>query len=73
VVPLQTPLAQSLAIVHPPPVPQRAHVEVPPQSVPDSSPFLTPSVQLGAWHAFIVQTPLTQSPPPVHPLPVGHL
>jgi hypothetical protein len=66
VVPLHTPLAQSVPTVHPPPVPQRAHVDVPPQSVPDSSPFFTPSLQLGAWHAFITQTPLAQSLPPVH-------
>jgi hypothetical protein len=63
VVPLHTPLAQSLAIVHPPPVPHRAHVEAPPQSMPDSEPFFTMSVQLGARHVFVVHTPLTQSVP----------
>jgi hypothetical protein len=63
---LHTPLAQSLPIVQPPPVPQRAHVEAPPQSTPDSEPFFTASVQLGAWHAVIVQTPLAQSAGAVH-------
>jgi hypothetical protein len=67
-VPLQTPLWQSVPSVQPPPVPQRAQVDVPPQSTPDSSPFFTRSVQLGAWHALPVQTPLPQSVPSVHAL-----
>ena len=33
----------------------------PPQSVPVSKPFFSMSLQLGAWHAFVVQTPLAQS------------
>jgi hypothetical protein len=66
VVPLQTPLWQSLPIVQPPPVPQRAHVDAPPQSTPDSEPFFTVSVQLGARQVFVVQTPLTQSVPAAH-------
>jgi len=45
---VQMRLTQSVPAVHAWPVPQRAHVDVPPQSVPDSRPFFTLSLQLGA-------------------------
>jgi hypothetical protein len=53
----------------------RAHLLqlVPPQSVSDSPPFFTVSVQVGAWHLLPVQTPLVQSAAKRHPLPSPQL
>jgi hypothetical protein len=63
-------LAQSDAPLH---VLPTAHGEqLPPQSIADSVPFLKPSVQLGAAHTRLVQTPLAQSAPVAHPLPLAH-
>jgi hypothetical protein len=69
---VHTPLAQSLGTVHAPPVAQRAHDVVPPQSTPLSPPFLTPSLQAGAWHTLPVHTPLEQSAATPQALPVAH-
>jgi hypothetical protein len=71
---VHTSLAQSLPLTQPWPGPHRAHV-LPPQSVPVSLPFFTPSVQLGATHLFAVHTWLEQSELPLQPCPVpqvGH-
>jgi hypothetical protein len=68
-----TPLAQSEPVPHPCPVPQRAHAPGPPQSVPVSLPFFTPSLQVGAAHAPPAQTPLAQFAPLLpHIRPVAH-
>jgi hypothetical protein len=45
--PVQTPLTQSLPEEQPPPVPH-LFGQLPPQSTPVSVPFLTPSAQVGA-------------------------
>ena len=66
---MQTWLWQSLATLHAFQAPQPAHD--PPQSIPVSEPFFTPSEQLGFWHTLLVQTPLRQSPPFAHPWPAG--
>jgi hypothetical protein len=62
--------------MHAPPLPQGGHMG-PPQSVPVSLPFFTPSVQVGAWHVAPEHTPLAQSlgmaqpPPAVHGAQIG--
>ena len=69
--PLQLPLLQSVPSVHAVPSAQvspSASQVVPPQSVPVSFPFITPSVHVGTWQTFgaPLQTPLLQSPPLSH-------
>jgi hypothetical protein len=72
----QMPLAQSPATAHPQPL---AHLYVgaqaPPQSLSVSVPFLTVSVQLGAWHKLVLlaQSELWQSPLTKHVALSGHL
>ena len=68
----QTPSLQSPALEHVLPGPQVGQVP-PPQSTSVSTPFFTPSVQVAAWHKPPVQTPLWQSPVPLHlrPVPQG--
>jgi hypothetical protein len=47
---VQTPLEQSLPVVHDRPPAQRVQLEVPPQSTADSPPFLTVSLHAGTAH-----------------------
>ncbi|MES1171649.1 MAG: hypothetical protein ABUL77_00295 [Bacteroidota bacterium] len=61
----QTPLRQPVAARHILPLAQPGQ-PIPPQSTSPSSPFLMPSVQLGAWHRPPIQFALWQSPPTVH-------
>jgi hypothetical protein len=70
--PEQTPLWQSPATAH---VAPAAHLpqEAPPQSMSVSTPFLTPSAHVGAWHTPAVQTPLWQSPGTEQVLALAHL
>jgi hypothetical protein len=68
---LHTLLTQSLPELHVKPFPQGLHA-VPPQSGADSWPFLTPSVQLAAWHTLLVHTRLAQSPGTLHAPPGPH-
>jgi hypothetical protein len=58
--PLQTRLAQSVAVPHVEPTPQGAHAS-PPQSTPASLPFFTRSAHVGAAHVAPSQTWLAQS------------
>ncbi len=64
--PKQTPLWQSPLPLQVRPLTHLVHV-APPQSTSDSVPFLTRSVQVGAWQTLPVHTPLTQSLPPMQP------
>src|SRR5215813_9093806 len=70
----QTPLSQSAS--RPQAIPE-AHFFVvahaPPQSTPLSSPFLMPSVHVGAAQTFEVHTPLSQSAATAHPRPLAHV
>jgi hypothetical protein len=62
---VQSPLAeQALLVPHGPQV-------GPPQSTSVSAPFLTLSVQLGAWHVPPAHEPLAQSVPSVHVAPTA--
>jgi hypothetical protein len=70
--PVHTPLWQSPATAHVLPVVHFEHVP-PPQSTSVSAPFLTTSVQVGAWHTLLTQTPLWQSVPAEQILPVAHV
>jgi hypothetical protein len=58
--PLQMLLMQSVPTLQLLPDGHAGHVP-PPQSTSVSFPFLTRSVQVGAWHVPPMQTPLTQS------------
>jgi hypothetical protein len=60
--PLQTPESQSLAFTHVAPALQGLQAP-PPQSIPDSAPFLAPSVQVAGWHMRSWHTELLQSGP----------
>jgi hypothetical protein len=44
----------------------------PPQSIPVSVPFLTPSLPLGATHTDLLHAPLKQFAPRAHALPSAH-
>lgn len=59
----QLPLVQSLAARQASPFAHGVQVP-PPQSMSDSAPFFTPSVQVGARHRPPVHTRLRQSVPP---------
>jgi hypothetical protein len=65
---VQTPLAQSVALTQGLPA---AHPDgqLPPQSTAVSAPFLTPSLQLGAWHTLPAHDALAQSAPVRQALP----
>jgi hypothetical protein len=67
-------LVQSVDTMHPLP---SAHffagAQEPPQSMSVSLPFFCESLHVGAWHWFVVQTLLEQSPPFPHALPVAQL
>lgn len=72
---VQTPLTHSLAT---PQVCPFAHLvlQVPPQSLADSSPFLTPSLQVAARQTFVVpveQTPVLQSLPIAQVFPTSQV
>jgi hypothetical protein len=65
-------LSQSVATRHGAPSGQRSQlVSLPPQSTPDSSPLVKPSVQLGSTHSLETQTPLEQSRSSLQGEPVG--
>ncbi len=61
-------LAQSLLSWHPSPV-SHPFLQLPPQSLPVSSPFGLPSVQLGSAHLFVVQLSVLQSVSFLHACP----
>ena len=69
--PGQVPPAQSPPTLHVAPSLHFGHV-VPPQSVADSRPFFTPSVQVAPRHTPPPHERLVQSPPVAHPLPTMH-
>ena len=69
--PVHTPLWQSVGAEHESPVAQLLP-QLPPQSISVSVPFCTPSLQVGAWQTFEVHTPLSQSPPTAQPWPTVH-
>jgi hypothetical protein len=66
--PLQEPSTQSAPVVQAWPV-LHLVAQLPPQSTSVSSPFTTPSLQLGSAHTFPEQTPLRQSACAEHCLP----
>jgi hypothetical protein len=72
VVPLQTPLAQSVPALQVWSVAQREHEKGPPQSTSVSWPFLTRSLQLGARQRLPMHDELSQSVLPPHRLPAAH-
>jgi hypothetical protein len=53
------------------PLPQLPQL-APPQSMPVSVPFFTPSEQRGTWHTPPVHTPLVQSPANAQVTPLAH-
>lgn len=70
---LHTPLLQSPPTTHVDPAAQRgAAVDAPPQSTPDSSPFCTPSVDVGRAQEPRVHTPDPQSALRTHRDPTRH-
>src|SRR4051812_12857032 len=68
--PLQTPLEQSAATLQKESGSHTAPAQLgPPQSMSLSPSLRTPSAHVGGWHTLFVQTPLTQSIPPLHASP----
>jgi hypothetical protein len=69
---LQTALAQSPGALHRWPGAQRAGHAAPPQSIPVSSWFETPSAQVAGWHTLPAQRLLLQSVFAAQPPASGH-
>jgi hypothetical protein len=69
---LQTALEQSLGTLHRCPAAQRAGQAAPPQSIPVSSWFETPSVQVAGWQTLPVHRLLLQSVFAAQPAASGH-
>jgi hypothetical protein len=69
--PTHTPLVQSLAEAQPN-VGRHFGQIVPPQSMSVSEPFSMTSSQRGIWHLPPLHTPLWQSSPAPHSLPLMH-
>lgn len=71
---VHTRLAQSAAAWHFFASAQGAHPDAgPPQSWSDSVPLSTPSLHVGLWQTFVVQTPLAQSCASAHAFIAAHV